>query len=90
MKKLCCLGLLLSSSLAFAAPGPDAATSQEGNGCFYDGKLYSEGALVSVRATNYIVIRCDRRQPEKDKGSGFVWRMLGVQTKAGAEIGKKQ
>jgi hypothetical protein len=87
MKKFCCLCFLLISSFACAATGPDARISQGSSGCFYDGKLYSEGALVNVKSTNDIAIQCEKHQPPKD---GFFWKMLGVQTKAGSDTGKKQ
>lgn len=75
-------GLLVLMCSAYALAGDkSASTSGKDNiGCYYDGKLNSEGALVSVKAEEIIVLQCVKTTSMKGV-DGFIWKTLGVQNR---------
>lgn len=80
MKIIGGLLVLMCSTYALAGDKSGSTSENRNAGCYYDGKLNSEGTLVSVKAEEIIVLQCVKTTSSKGADS-FIWKMLGVQNR---------
>lgn len=70
------MSLFLFSIASYALSADMDKKAMVEKGCVYDGRQYSEGALISVQAVGYFVIQCEYKK-EAENSLAYYWKQIG-------------